>query len=84
MNSDIDELASTFLYSVFTGSPSPVDPPDNYFRVRLVCCLLDTCGLYFDHGSAKKKLDVFLIFFQVRLWISLGKLVFACSCSLQQ
>ncbi|XP_065186953.1 regulator of nonsense transcripts 2-like [Sycon ciliatum] len=50
------------------GSPSPVDPPDNYFRIRLVCSLLDTCGMYFDHGSAKKKLDAFLIFFQLYMF----------------
>ena len=27
--------------------------------------LLDTCGEYFDYGSSKKKLDNFLVFFQV-------------------
>ena len=47
------------------GSPSVLDPYDSYFRARLVCVLLDTCGMYFDHGSAKKKLDTFLVFFQV-------------------
>ena len=47
------------------GSHSPLDPYDNYFRVRLVCTLLDTCGQYFDRGSGKKKLDAFLVFFQV-------------------
>ena len=51
-----------------TGSPSPLDPHDSYFRVRLVCILLDTCGHYFDHGSTKKKLDAFLIFFQCYLF----------------
>lgn len=48
------------------GSPGPLDPYDNYFRSRLVCVLLDTCGLYFDHGTTKKKLDAFLVFFQVQ------------------
>ena len=47
------------------GSPSPLDPYDNYFRVRLVCTLLDTCGQYFDRGSGKRKMDCFLVFFQV-------------------
>ncbi|CAI8037046.1 Regulator of nonsense transcripts 2 [Geodia barretti] len=46
------------------GSPSPLDPYDNYFRVRLVCTLLDTCGQYFDRGSGKRKMDCFLVFFQ--------------------
>lgn len=24
-----------------------LDPPSNYFRIRLVCTLLETCGQYF-------------------------------------
>lgn len=47
------------------GSPSPLDPPEHLFRLRLVCTLLDTCGQYFDRGSSKRKLDCFLIYFQV-------------------
>ncbi len=39
--------------------------PDDFFRVRLVCVLLDACGMCFDKGSQKKKLDDFLTFFQV-------------------
>ena len=39
--------------------------PDDFFRVRLVCVLLDTCGMCFDRGTQKKKLDNFLTFFQV-------------------
>lgn len=53
------------LHSLSSGTPSPLDPYDNYFRVRLICTLLDTCGQYFDRGSGKKKLDAFLVFFQV-------------------
>ncbi|GAA5853891.1 hypothetical protein JCM8547_007487, partial [Rhodosporidiobolus lusitaniae] len=45
-------------------SPSPIDTPDDCFRVRLVCTLLDTCGACFDRGALKKKLDNFLVFFQ--------------------
>jgi len=40
------------------------DSPTDYFRIRLVCTLLDTCGQYFDRGSSKKKLDRFLLYFQ--------------------
>lgn len=52
------------------GTPKPnalnaLDLPDDYFRIRLVCSLLETCGIYFDKGAAKKKLDFFLTFFQV-------------------
>ncbi|EAU32936.1 conserved hypothetical protein [Aspergillus terreus NIH2624] len=46
------------------GKLNPLDLPDDFFRVRLVCTLLDTCGHCFDRGSAKKKLDFFLTFFQ--------------------
>ncbi|KAL0956498.1 hypothetical protein HGRIS_002642 [Hohenbuehelia grisea] len=44
--------------------PCPLDMPDDFFRVRLVCILLDTCGMCFDRGTQKKKLDNFLTFFQ--------------------
>jgi regulator of nonsense transcripts 2 len=46
------------------GNFTPFDPPDEYFRIRLVCTILDTCGVCFDRGSSKKKLDFFLTFFQ--------------------
>ena len=39
--------------------------PDDFFRIRLVCVLLDTCGMCFDRGSQQKKLDNFLTFFQL-------------------
>lgn len=44
--------------------PSPVDPPGDFFRARLVCTLLDTCGQFFDTGTLRTKLDVFLVYFQ--------------------
>lgn len=47
------------------GSPSSLDPPEHLFRIRLVCTILDTCGQYFDRGSSKRKLDCFLVYFQV-------------------
>lgn len=62
------------LYSFITfgvsydGSYSELDPPDNLFRIRLICILLDTCGQYFNSGSSKKKLDCFLVFFQRYFW----------------
>lgn len=56
--------------TVADGRPLPrqpcvLDMPDDFFRVRLVCVLLDTCGMCFDRGTQKKKLDSFLTFFQV-------------------
>lgn len=47
------------------GRTSPIDAVDDFFRIRLVCTLLDTCGACFDRGSSRKKLDHFLVVFQV-------------------
>lgn len=46
------------------GKFCPLDAPDDFFRIRLVCTLLDTCGQCFDRGPGKKKMDFFLAFFQ--------------------
>jgi regulator of nonsense transcripts 2 len=43
----------------------PIDPPEDCFRIKLVCTLLETCGEYFDRGLLKKRLDIFLVYFQV-------------------
>lgn len=42
-----------------------MDTQDDYFRIRLVCTLLDACGQYFDRGQLRKRLDSFLTFFQM-------------------
>ena len=41
-----------------------MDLPDDYFRIRLVATLLETCGEYFTKGALKKKLDFYLAFLQ--------------------
>jgi regulator of nonsense transcripts 2 len=46
------------------GVLCPLDPPDDFFRIRLACSLLDVCGACFDRGSSKKMLDFFLVFLQ--------------------
>ncbi|KAF7511975.1 hypothetical protein GJ744_003208 [Endocarpon pusillum] len=46
------------------GKVNPLDQPDDFFRIRLVCTILDTCGVCFDRGNSRKKLDFFLTFFQ--------------------
>lgn len=61
-------LLITFGVSMDHAVPSPLDPPDHLFRIRIVCTLLETCGQYFSSGSSKKKLDYFLIFFQNYYW----------------
>lgn len=48
---------------------SGLDPPDNLFRIKLVCDLLDTCGHYLSTGQEKKKLDCYLLFFQRYYWL---------------
>jgi len=60
----------TLFFTAAKAHPLPqfpclVDMPDDFFRIRLVCVLLDTCGMCFDRGSQKRKLDNFLVFFQV-------------------
>lgn len=46
------------------GRYNPFDPPDDFFRIRLVATILETCGMFFNRGAAGKKLDYFLSFFQ--------------------
>lgn len=47
-----------------TEQADRLDPPDNYFRLRLVCSLLQACGHYFSSGSASVRLDRYLACFQ--------------------
>ena len=60
----------TFLFFPNLGGPptptkiNPFDTPDDYFRIRLISTILETCGMYFNRGAAGKKLDYFLSFFQ--------------------
>lgn len=50
------------------GRPGPggsaADPDEDYFRIRMIVTLLDSCGSSFDHGPYHKKLDIFLCFLQ--------------------
>ncbi|KAF8678280.1 Up-frameshift suppressor 2 [Rhizoctonia solani] len=47
------------------GQVSPIDAPNDFFRIRLACVLLDTCGMCFDQGSQKRKLDNYITFLQL-------------------
>jgi regulator of nonsense transcripts 2 len=49
------------------GQTSPIDAPDDYFRIRLVCTLLDSCGMCFDRGELRKRLDDYLLMLNVYL-----------------
>jgi len=62
------------LLTISGGPPIPgrinqFDMPDDFFRIRLVATLLETCGIFFNRGAAGKKLDYFLSFFQVCIYI---------------
>ncbi|KAF3354464.1 hypothetical protein VDGD_00377 [Verticillium dahliae] len=65
------------MYKIVTfghgGVPHPgrfnaFDPSDDFFRIRLVAIILETCGVYFTKGAAGKKLDHFLYFFQYYIY----------------
>ncbi|KAF2964295.1 hypothetical protein GQX73_g9280 [Xylaria multiplex] len=43
---------------------NPFDMPDDFFRIRLISTMLETCGMFFNRGAAGKKLDYFLSFLQ--------------------
>ena len=62
-------IFSTLYLLLEFGHESPetaskLDPPDSYFRLRLVCKLLEACGHYFSSGSASTRLDRLLAYFQ--------------------
>eukprot|EP00842_Homolaphlyctis_polyrhiza_P002048 jgi/Hompol1/2844/HPOL_003035-RA len=55
------------------GIPSPavacpIDMPTDFFRLRLVCSLLDSCGSNFDRGKSGRSLDDFLSFMQMYIF----------------
>ena len=52
------------LYSYF----SYLAVNDHQFRLKLVCILLGTCGMYMKSGSSKKKMDYFLAYYQLYYW----------------
>ncbi|RYP92111.1 hypothetical protein DL770_001772 [Monosporascus sp. CRB-9-2] len=50
------------------GRLNPFDLPDDYFRIRLIATILETCGMFFNRGAAGKKLDYFLSFLQYYIY----------------
>jgi regulator of nonsense transcripts 2 len=65
-----DTLYSFISFGHPNGKPdrkativSKVDPPTEFFRIKLITELLDTCGHYFNKGGSRKRLDNFLVYF---------------------
>ncbi|CAD7963839.1 unnamed protein product [Amoebophrya sp. A25] len=53
------ELQGAALHPEHVG-----DDPQDYFRLKLICILLDTIGHYFVKGAAKVKMQRFVLFFR--------------------
>lgn len=51
------------LPQIFADPQHTVEAPWDFFRIKLVCVLLETCAHYYDRGAVKQKLDRFLQFF---------------------
>ncbi|PVZ98968.1 hypothetical protein BB558_005010 [Smittium angustum] len=49
----------------YPGKQCPVDLSTDYFRIRLVCTLLATCGNCFEEGHDKAYLDIYLAYFEL-------------------
>ncbi|ODN04067.1 Regulator of nonsense transcripts 2 [Orchesella cincta] len=50
----------TYRQDVFTK----MDPPDNMYRVRMVCHMLRMCGDYLTSSNSRRRLNFFLKYFQ--------------------
>ncbi|WZZ51483.1 hypothetical protein YC2023_051590 [Brassica napus] len=51
-----ETLYLTLSYGHGTSEQEVLDPPEDFFRVRMVVILLETCGHYFDRGSSSSHL----------------------------
>jgi regulator of nonsense transcripts 2 len=58
------EVIFTTLYSMLSPQRG-YDPPTNYFRCKLICTMLDSCGHLFKSGKHGQTLDTFLTHFQL-------------------
>ncbi|TGJ85276.1 hypothetical protein E0Z10_g3487 [Xylaria hypoxylon] len=81
------------MYKILThghgGPPVPgrlnhFDMPDDFFRIRLVSTMLETCGMFFNRGAAGKKLEYFLSFLQWKLATNLEEAAKALQLAIAQ
>jgi regulator of nonsense transcripts 2 len=68
-----DSLYLLLRYGHENGIPSPnvlcpSDAPDDFFRLRLCCTILDSCGGCFTGGKTGAKLDTFFVFMQMYIF----------------
>lgn len=68
-----DVGGSLAIPPILADPQHPIEQPWDFFRIKLVCVLLETCGHYFDRGVVKTKLDRFLQFF-MRYVLAKGEL----------
>nr|CAG4643014.1 EOG090X0143 [Ilyocryptus agilis] len=54
----------TFGVSYDPAVESELDLPDHLMRIRIALTILDTCGVFFSSGLAKKRLDCYLSYLQ--------------------
>eukprot|EP00398_MALV-I-01_sp_L67-1_P000751 gene751-789_t len=59
-----EESSSIRLPAMIVDPASGDEDPFNYFRIKLVCVLLESTGYLFSKGTRKTKMDRFLLFFQ--------------------
>ncbi|OQV15510.1 Regulator of nonsense transcripts 2 [Hypsibius exemplaris] len=73
-------LFSLILFGWIADVPTMLDPPSHLLRIRLVCALLNTCGEYFSHGTARRRLDSFLALFRRYFWMKRENVVWSDHC----
>lgn len=71
---------SLLLFGWLGDVPTDLDPPQHLLRIRLICVLLNTCGHYFGHGSARRRLDYFLALFRRYFWLKKESFVWHDQC----
>lgn len=61
-------LYSLITFGINPENPlqSPLDPPENLMRMRLMSIILNCCGSCLTSGQGKSKLECFIYFYQVK------------------
>lgn len=54
------------------NAPCYLDAPDDFFRLRLCCVILEGCGACFSQGRSATKLDTWFIFMQMYVFCKIN------------